>query len=244
MRKTILCRTLFIILIAFALQVLTGCFNSLRTAGTLKIAGKVFDENTKKGIPLKHVIIQGLVRSRNNNKLEPVEAGQFSTDSSGCFSYSLKKIKGVKNYNFCFVGDSDYLFTTREMTLFDLHSNPKFLWFSLSRLADITIQIMRNSKIPVGDTLSLSWESDGVYFWFLSPYSVNNFGKTEGSFAPASGMGLTWIGRNVNSTVITKVFADKKTKISWELYRNGKRQVFIDTITCKRDFANTVNFMY
>ena len=242
MRKTLLFNIKLFIFIAFASGVLTGCDN-VNTEGILEIKGKVLDEDKKTGIPRKNVIVQGLVSSKNNNKLVPIEAGQFSTDSSGSFRYSLRKIKGVKHYNFCFVGDSDYLFTTNELNLFDIERNANFLFFFLSRLADLTVQLNRKSKTPVCDTLCLSWESDGVYFWFLCPYSVNNFG-TNKSFGPASDMGLTWIGGNVNSTVNTKVFADRRTKLSWELYRNGKRQVFTDTITCKRDFANIVYFTY
>ncbi len=243
MRKTILFNIKLFFLIAFTSGAMTGCINSVITTGNLKISGKVLDEDTKKGIPGKDIIIQGLVSAKNNNKLVPVEAGRFSTDSSGSFTYLLKKIKGVKHYNFCFVGDSDYIFTTNELNLYELKSNAKYLFFSLSRLSDLSVQIKRKSKSPVCDTLCLAWESDGVYFWFLCPYSVNNFGTCK-SFDPASDMGLTWIGGNISTTVNTKVFADRKTKLSWELYRNGKRQVFTDTITCKRDIANTVYFTY
>jgi len=239
MRKTNLVNIKFFIFIAFASGVLVGCVN---TEGTLIIKGKVLDESTKTGIPLKNIIVQGLVNS--DNKLIPIEAGQFSTDSSGCFTYSLRKIKDANNYNFCFVGDSENLFTTNKMTLFDLERNAKYLLFSLSKLVDLTIVLNRKSKTPVCDTLCLSWESDGVYFWFLYPYRINNFGRTNNSFGHTSGTGLTWIGGNVNSTINTKVFADKMTKLSWELYRNGRRKKFTDTITCKRDFANFVNFTY
>ena len=159
MRKTNLVGIKFLIFMAVALELLIGCVN---TEGTLKIKGKVLDESTKTGIPWKNIIVQGLVNS--NNKLEPIEAGQFSTDSSGCFTYSLRKIKDAYNYNFCFVGDSEYLFTINKMTLFDLERNAKYLFFSLSKLVDLTIKLNRKSKTPVCDTLCLSWESDGVYF--------------------------------------------------------------------------------
>ena len=238
MRKTNLVNIKFFIFIVFASAVLTGCVN---TEGTLKIKGRVLDECTKTGIPRKNIIVQGLVHI--NNKLVPIEVGQFSTDSSGCFIYSLSKIKDVHDYNFCLVGDSDYLFTTKTMTLFDLERNEEYLLFSLSKLADLTIRLNRKSNTHVKDTLCLSWESNKVYFWFLYPYNINNYGRTN-FFGPTSGTGLIWIGGSVNSTINTKVFAGKKTELSWELYRNGKRMKFTDTITCKRDFANIVYFTY
>ena len=223
----------FLILIAFISGVLTGCLN---TEESLKIKGKVSDEKTKKGIPRKNIIVQGLILI--NNKFVPVEAGQFSTDSTGCFTYTLRKVKDYKNYRFCFVGDSDNLFTTNEMTLFDLEQNAVSLSFSLRKLTDLTINLKRISRKPVSDTLSLSWESDGVYFWFLYPYKIYDYGRKNFSYGP------TWIGGGVNSTINTKVFADKMTKISWELYRYGRRKKFTDTITCRRDITNIVYFTY
>jgi hypothetical protein len=239
MRKTDLINIRLFIFIASISGVLTGCVS---TEGTLKIKGKVLDESTKMGIPRKSIIIQGLVIS--NDKSEPIEAGQFSTDSSGCFLYSLKKIKGVKNYNICFVGDSEHLFTTNKMTLFDLERNAEFLSFYLSKLVDLTIKINRKSRKPVCDTLRLIWESNGVYGLSLYPYKMSNYGRANNYNRLTSDRDLMWIGGNVNSTIETKVFADKRTQISWELYRNGKRKEFIDTITCKRDFANIVYFSY
>ncbi len=239
MRKTNLVNIKFFILIAFASGVLIGCVN---TEGTLKIKGKVLDESTNTGIPLKSIIILGLVDS--NNKSVPVEAGQLSTDSSGCFTYSLRKIKGSKNYKFCFVGDQEYLFTTNEMTLFDLERNAGFLSFSLKKLTDLTIRLNRKSKKPVYDTLRLTLESDGVYGGFLYPCKINNLVRTKNSFGFKPGTDLIWIGGFVNSTISTKVFADKRTILSWELYRNGRRKQFTDTIICKRDLPNIVYFTY
>lgn len=239
MRKTNIFNIKFFILIALASGVLTGCVN---TEGTLKIKGKVLDESTKTGIPWKNIIVQGLVNS--NDKSEPIEAGQFSTDSSGCFTYSLRKIKGAYNYNFCLIGNSDYPVTINKMTLIGLERNAKYLFFSLSKLADLTIKINRKSKTHVCDTLHLYWESNGVYGGSLYPYKINNYGRTDDSFVYTSGRDLWWTGGNVISIINTKVFADKKTELSWELYRNGKKKEFIDTITCKRDFANIVYFTY
>ena len=239
MRKTNLPDIKLYIFIAFVTGLLTGCVN---TEGTLKIRGKILDKSTKTGIPWKNVIVQGVVNS--DDKSEPIKAGQFSTDSSGCFAYSLRKIKGAYEYNFCFIGNSEYPVTIDKMALINLKRNAKYLSFSLSKLADLTIKIYRKSKTPVCDTLSLIWESDGVFGLSLYPYKIYNYGRTNKSFGLTSGSDLVWIGGNVNSTINTKVFADKKTELSWELYRSGKKKEFTDTITCKRDFANIVYFSY
>jgi len=106
------------------------------------------------------------------------------------------------------------------------------------------LKINRKSKKPVNDTLRLIWESNGVYGLSLYPYKIENYGGTNNSYGLTSDRDLMWIGGNVNSTINTKVFADKRTELNWELYRNGKRMEFTDTITCKRDFANIVYFTY
>jgi hypothetical protein len=239
MRKTNLDSIKLFIFIVFVSGVLEGC---MKTTGTLKIKGKVFDESSKTGIPWKNIIVQGLVYS--NNKLEPIEAGQFSTDSSGCFTYSLRRLKGAYDYNFCFIGNSEYPVTIKRRTLFDIKRNAKYLFFPLSKLVDLTIKINRKSRIPVCDTLRLIWESDGVYGLSLYTYNIYNYGKTNNSYGLTTDRDLMWIGGNVNSTVNTKVFADKKTELSWELFRNGTRKEFKDTITCKRNYANIVYFTY
>jgi hypothetical protein len=229
----------FIYIIFSAGLLLTGC---VKTEGTLEIKGMVMDDYTKKEIPWRKIIIQGLIES--NEKFIPIDAGHFSTDSLGCFTYSLRKVKDAHSYNFCFVGDSDYLSVTRNLNLYELKQNAKYLSFSLTRLVDLTIKIYRENKNPVFDTLSLFWESNGVSCWSLNPYKIYNYGKTNKYFSLTSGIELRWIGGNVNSTVKTKVFADKRTKLYWGLDRNGKRSEIIDTITCKRDFANIVYFTY
>jgi hypothetical protein len=239
MRKTNLFGINFLIFTVLALGVLTGCVN---TEGTLKIKGEVLDESTKAGIPWKNIIVQGLLDSDTIS--EPVEAGQFSTDSSGCFTYTLRKIKGAYHYNFCFIGNSDYPVTVSKISLFGLKSNAKYVSFTLSKLVDLTIKINRISKTPVCDTLHLYWESNGLYGGSLYPYTIYNYGRKNNSFGLPSDRYLVWIGGNVNSTLNTKVFADKKTELCWELYRNGRRKEFTDTITCKRDFANIVYFSY
>jgi hypothetical protein len=78
----------------------------------------------------------------------------------------------------------------------------------------------------------------------LYPYKIHNYGRTNNSVELTSGRDLWWMGGNVISIINTKVFADKKTKLCWELFRNGKRKEFTDTITCKRDFANIIYFTY
>jgi hypothetical protein len=239
MRKTNLMTIKFFIYIALASVSLIGCVN---TEGTIKIKGKVLDETTKTGIPWKSIIVQGVVN--NNNESEQIEAGQFSTDSSGCFTYSLSKIKGSYYYNFCFIGNSDYPVTINKLTLVGLERNSKYLFFTLSKLADLTIQINRKSRSPVCDTLHLCWESNGIFGLSLYPYTINNNGRANNSFGLTSAKDLWWVGGNVNSTINTKVFAGKKTELNWELYRNGTRKEFTDTITCKRDIANTVYFTY
>jgi hypothetical protein len=239
MRITYLVNLKLFFVIAFASGMLASCVN---TEGTLKIKGKVLDEGTKTGIPWKNILVQGLVNS--DTITEPVEAGQFSTDSSGYFTYTLRKIKGIYNYNFCFIGNPDYPVTIHKVSLYGLKRNAKFVSFHLSKLVDLTIKINRKSKVPVCDTLHLYWESDGIYGGSLYPYEITHYERADNSFGLPSDRYLVWIGGKVNSTLNTKVYADKKTELSWELYRNGKRQEFTDTITCKRNFANIVYFTY
>jgi hypothetical protein len=218
---------------------LSGCY---RTEGTLKIEGKVIDEFTKVQIPGREIIVQGLFES--NNELVPIEVGQFSTDSTGRFRYSLKKIKDVRHYNFCIVGDSDYAASTNELNLFQLEENAKYLFFSLNKLAGLTIKIQKISNTPYRDTLYLSWESNKVDFKTLYPYHVDNYGISDNSFGLIPYFGLRWIGENINSTVKTRVFAGKMTRIHWELVRNKKRKEITDTIICKRDISHIVYFKY
>jgi hypothetical protein len=226
--------------ISFALgAVLTGCVN---TEGTLKIKGKVIDEYTKVQIPGREIIVRALLNS--NNKVVPVEAGQFSTDSAGCFIYSLKKVRDAHYYDFCMVGDSDYAFMTRKLGLTELKQNAKYLFFSLSKLTELTIKIQKTTKTTFRDTLYLSLESNGVDFRTLYPYEIDNFGITDNSFRFIPGLGLRWIGGEIKSTVKTRVFADKLTRIQWEIVRNKKSKEITDTITCKRDLAHILYFTY
>jgi hypothetical protein len=239
MRKTNLGNIKFFFIIAFSSGVLIGCN---KTEGTLNIKGTVIDESTKAGIPWKNIIVQGL--RTNNDKSEAIEAGQLSTDSIGGFTYTLRKVKDARYYNFCMVGDTNYVFTIRTLGLRELDENAKFLTFPLSKLTDLTIKLTRKSKMPFCDTIRLIWESNGVFGGSLYPYKIIDYGRTNNSIGLKSDLDLIWIGGKVNATINTKVFAEKKTELTWELYRNGRRRQFIDTITCKRDVVNIVYFAY
>jgi hypothetical protein len=232
-------RIQYIYIILASGLLLSGCLN---TEGTLNIKGKVIDEDTKMQIPGRDIIVQGLLE--NDNKFIPVDAGRLSTDSSGCFTYSLKKVKDARYYNICLVGDSAYASTTNKISLFQLETNAKYLFFSLNKLENLTIKIQKISKSPYRDTLYLTWESNKVDFRALYPYKVENFGITDNLFGVIPSLGLRWIGGNINSIVKTKVYSDKMTILSWELVRNKKRMEFKDTIMCKRDVGHYVNFTY
>jgi hypothetical protein len=222
-----------IIYITFAVGILLiGCVN---TEGKLEIKGKVLDELTKTQIPGRDIIVQGLVRS--DEDFEQIDAGQFSTDSSGCFKYSLRKVRDAHYYKFFIVGDSDYAFSIKKLGLQELEHNAKYLFFFLSKLADFNINIDRNSNTPVCDTLYLSWKTDGVDGITLYPYKINNYGLKATNE-------LCWIGGNVKSTIKTRAFADKRTTVRWALIRNRKVKEITDTITCKRDMVNEVYLEY
>jgi hypothetical protein len=230
----------FNLFVAFILNVfLMGCVD---TEGILELKGKVIDEFTKEQIPRRNIIIRGLVKT--NDEFVPINAGQFSTDSTGCFMYSLRKIKDVRYYNFSVVGDSAYAFKTYTLGLLELDKKSKFMVFPLSKLVDLTIIINRKSKTPAFDTLALYWKSNGIGDHVLYPYKIFNLRRTLNSSGLASETELRWIGGNVNSRIYTKVFAEKRTKLYWDLDRNGKRMEFTDTITCKRNIINTVYFTY
>ncbi len=227
----------------FCITILSLLFSGcVSTRGDLEIEGKVTDEYTNEVIPFRNIIVQGLIKG--NDKDSIIEVGQFRTDSSGRYNYILKKVKDVRYYNFVLVGDSDYAFKTRELGLYQIEDNAKFLSFSLSKLVGLSIIINRKSKASGSDILTLSWESDKIFYWSLFPYEIYNYDKTNNYTAASSGSGLRWFGGNVNSVVKTRVFSEKKTKIYWDLDRNGKRYEFSDTITCRRDIINRIYFSY
>jgi len=218
---------------------LGGC---IRTEGTLRIKGKVIDDLTGVSVPGREIIIKGLVETNERNEL--VEAGWFSTDSAGNFSYSLGRVKDARYYNFCIVGDSDYASLTSKISLFHLKNNAKYLSFPLKRLAGLTINILKISNTPYRDTLYLSWESDQADFRTLYPYQIDNYGLTDNSNVFIPGMGIRWIGGEITSTVTTKVFAGKTTIIHWEMVRNKNRKEFTDTIVFEGDRGHSVYFKY
>lgn len=215
-----------------------GCVD---TEGNLEIAGKILDQYTKEQLPGRNIIVEALVES--NEKTLKIDAGHFSTDSSGCFKYSLRKVKDAHFYNFCLVGDSDYTFRIRRLGLLEIEENAKFLIFTLNKLVSLKIFIHRKNNSPIWDTLTLSWESNNVLGRNLYPYNIDNYGKSN-NFCLTSSKELRWIGGDVISTIHTRVFADERTKLRWYLDRNGKRKEIIDTITCRRDIENIVHFTY
>lgn len=206
------------------------------TEEDLEIKGKVLDEHTKAAIPNREIIVQALVK--NNNKFIPVYNGEFSTDSSGFFSYSLRKVKDVYLYNICIIGDSDYTYSNIELGLTELTRYGKFLCFSLNKLTDLTIKIDLKGRTPNNDVLYVSWESDGIKGTLLYPYTIKNYGFTS------SNTGLKWVGGDINSEIRTRVFADKETIVRWEIYSYGKREEVTDTMVCMRDVANYAYFKY
>lgn len=223
---------LWFFLLLFLISLSTGC---IRTRGILDIKGKVIDERTDVLLPGRPIIIHGLVN--RDSVTEKVFAGQTSTDTSGRFSYSLNLIKDARYYDFGMVGDSDYVYELRTMGLMEMKENARFLSFAMSKLTPFTIKISRLPGKRDVDTLSVYWDTEGREGKDIYPYKIINFG-----IKPV--LELCWIGRNVVSTINTRVPADKKTRVHWDLIQNGKRLDITDTITCRRDTKNTVSFRY
>ena len=220
-----------LIALVFSL-LLSGCIN---TVGTIELKGKVVDESTKAAIPGLSVMVEALDYS--NDKSVKIYVGDFITDSSGCFAYTLKKVKNVSLYNFSIVGNRDYNPSEQLLGIYDLHSYGKFLSFEVKRIVDFTLKINRESKIPVCDTLTVSWKTDGVDGKTMYPFTIENYRINAEN-------GLRWIGGDIKSAVKTKVYADKYTIVHWELFRNGQHKDFLDTIFCKRDAINSVYLKY
>lgn len=227
-------------LICIALGVLaSGC---VITPGKLEIKGSVIDEDTGELLPGREIIIEGL--KETGDELITVYAGQLTTGTSGTFNYRLKRIEDARYYNFHVVGDTNYAAYTRKLNIFQLRTNSKRILFPIRRLAGLTIKIEKMTDTPGQDTLYLSWESDRINFRNLYPYEIENQGITDIPVMVIPGMGLRWIGGDINSTVRTRVYADRITRLRWELARNKRRSNFTDTITCRRDLAHTVHFTY
>ncbi len=203
---------------------------------THEIKGKVLDEDTRVAIPHREIIIQALLD--DDNKVIPVYNGKFSTDSSGYFTYPLKKVKNVYLYNFCVVGDSTYAYSNFKLGLTELKRNGKFLSFNLNKLTDLSILIHSKDRSFADDVLYVSWQSDGIKGNYLYPYKIKNFGFSS------SNTGLKWIGKDIRSKIKTRVYADKETIVRWEIYRHGERRVIYDTVICMRDVANYYELKY
>lgn len=222
----------YLILAASVCFMMVGC---LQTEGTLDIKGKVIDDYTKEFIPNRKVVLQGLVY--DDTGPIPREAGQFSTGSKGNFSYTMKKTKGAYWYNFIFVGDSTYFTSTQKISLAQLEQYSKFLSFPLRKLTGLSIKIERLTKVPLYDTLYVSWESNYIDGRSIYPQRVNNFGV-------APEIEYRWIGGNVRSVIETKVFANEKAIISFKITRYGKKREVLDTVFCARDIQNKFSFKY
>jgi len=223
----------FMLIVAIAhIFLLIGCTN---TTGSLDIAGKVLDEYSKEGIPNRAVILQAMIYS--DSELIPTkDIGHFYTDSTGHFTYTINKIKGAHWYNFIFVGDSTYDYSTLMVSLEELKSNSKFQSFYLDKFTDLTIKIERVSKSVFTDTLFLSWKTNG-YDGRMFPYKVINNGT-------AHDFEFMWIGRNIRSVIEAKTFANKNTIINMSLFRNRGVKEISDTIFCSRDIKNSFSFKY
>jgi hypothetical protein len=220
-------------LIAFVFGILlSGCIN---TVGRIELKGRVVDDSTQTPIPNISVMVQAI--QQRDDITKNIFIGDFTTDSSGCFTYTLNKIRDISLYNFCIEGNPDYDPSDQIMGLSDLHSYGKFLTIRIKRVADFTIKISRISKTTFRDTLTLTWETNGVDGQTFYPYKIENYRIN-------SETGLKWIGGDVKSAIKTKVYADKNTIVHWELIRNGKHTNIIDTVFCKRDVANNVTFTY
>jgi len=240
-KKTILtaCASIMIPVYIIGMLSLGSC---LRTNQPLELKGKITDELTGNVIPYRRVIIHA--RLSMPDKFIPVYTGQFMTDSSGKFLYSLETVTGAYNYDFSIVGDSDYLFKTERISFIDLKKNGQFMSFRMKPLTGLKIKINREGKKPAYDTLYLYWESDGNNGRGLAAYKVYNYGNPENYLGSSDNTSLRWVGGNVKSLITTRVLAGKKTVIYFELIRSGKRKVIIDTITCKRHAENSVYFKY
>jgi hypothetical protein len=225
-------RTLLFIVAVTCSLLLIGCTN---TEGTLDIMGKVLDEYSKEGTTKRIVIIQGL-KYADSGLIPTNDIGRFYTDSCGNFTYTLKKIKNAYWYNFIFVGDSTYSYSTQMISLDELERNSKFLSFYLEKFTDLTIKVERRNKTAPYDTLFISWktnEIDGRIY----PHRVLNFGV-------APDIEFRWVGGNVKSLIETKTFANKTTIVHMDLFSKGEVKEMSDTIYCIRDVKNYFTFKY
>ncbi len=210
-----------------------GCIS---TEGEVELKGRILDDSTNEIVPYKKVVVEAIF-GYNQDETKTIGVGQFLSDSLGCFSFKLKKVKGAYNYNFHFVGDSCYAPTAKNLGIMEIADNSKFISFFLHKLAKLTIQVTKSNKSLPESTLYLSWKSDGIEGKSIYPYKVSNFGS-------APEFDFKWSHNNVNSKIETRVLADKPTIICWEIRNGNKKQEIFDTVVCKRDITNYINFTY
>jgi hypothetical protein len=220
-----------LLFVAF-LALLSGCWGSNEY---MDLRGKVIDEKTNELIPNRKILVQELIDFADKNK--PVIQGEFAVDETGHFSYRLKKSKFTYIYNFQIVGDSAYAYSDNVLGMTELDRDGKFLSMRMRRLTSLNIKIERKTTTAFSDTLFLSWQSDRKDGEALYPYKILNFGT-------AGNIPLRWVGKNIKSIVKTKVFADKKVVLHWELFRHGRPTEFADTIFCRRGVENSISFKY
>lgn len=199
------------------------------------LKGKIVDVQTNQPVANRKVIVHDLLRIGDTEKEQ--YQGEFYTNETGNFTYKLRKSKITYFYAFNVVGDSVYAFSNNLLGLTDLNRDGKFLEFKVRKLAQLDIKIERKSLTTYRDTLFVSWKSDNMDGEVLYPYKIENYGIV-------SDMPLRWIGGDVKSTILTRVYADKKTVVRWVLFRNGRRSEIYDTVFCKRTEPNNLYFRY
>jgi hypothetical protein len=206
----------------------------------LELKGKVLDDKSKIAVTGRKIIVNALIPVNDNTEYYYV--GECCTDSSGYFTFPLKKIKSSYLFQFQIVGDSLYSGSNTTLGLTDLYRYGKFLSFQISRLTNLTIAIEKKNKSTFPETLYVSWISDGINGKELYPYTVKNYGiRDHGNTLDQP---LKWVGRDVKSAVKTRVYADKATIVKWKIFRDREVQEFADTIFCKKDAFNYVHFSY
>lgn len=206
----------------------------------ISIKGKVYDESTQKEIPSRKIVIQGL--EQTNGRYRILYSDVLFTDSTGTFLYNIEKKRNIWIYDLAFVGDSAYCFASHRVGLTELRERGEFLKFYLNPLTDLTISIDRKNNTSFTDTLYVSWECDGMDGRKLYPYKIENYVVNDGG--NTRNIEFRWIGGHVQSAIKTKVIADKKTIVHWELFRSGDSRKISDTIICQRDRMNYSNFSY
>ena len=201
----------------------------------MNLKGKIVDAQTNQPAAKRKVIVHDLFRNGDSEKEQ--YQGEFYTDENGSFTYKLRKSKTTYFYTFNVVGDSAYAFSNNLLGMTDLNNYGKFLEFKIRKLTTLDIKIERKSLTTYRDTLFVSWKSDNMDGEILYPYKIENYGI-------ACEMPLRWIGGDVKSTILTRVYGDKKTIVRWILFRNGRRSEIYDTIFCKRSEPNNIHFRY